>query len=468
MSDGKDLPRATDGQSHLMKQDLDTLDVSKLTPLSPEVISRQATINIGTIGHVAHGKSTLVKALSGVHTVRFKNELERNITIKLGYANAKIFRSFDEKCKRPVCYTSMGSNKEDTFVMNGFKYQLVRHVSFVDCPGHDILMATMLNGAAVMDAALLLVAGNESCPQPQTSEHLAAIEIMKLKHILILQNKIDLIKEAQAKEQQEQILRFIEGTVAEGAPIIPISAQLKYNIEVVCEYIEKRIPIPVRDFTSQPQLIIIRSFDVNKPGSEVEDLKGGVAGGSILKGVLKVGMEIEVRPGLVAKDQDGKMTCKLIKSRIVSLYTESNDLMFAVPGGLIGVGTKIDPTLCRADRMVGQVLGAVGGLPDVFTELEVSYYLLRRLLGVRMEGDKKGAKVAKLSKNEVLMVNIGSLSTGGRVIAVKADLAKIGLTSPVCTSIGEKIALSRRVEGHWRLIGWGQIRRGVTIKPTSN
>merc|ERR1712123_339308 len=87
----------------------------KLTPLSPEVISRQATINIGTIGHVAHGKSTVVKALSGVHTVRFKNELERNITIKLGYANAKIYRSFDKKCQRPVCYTSMGSSKEDTF-----------------------------------------------------------------------------------------------------------------------------------------------------------------------------------------------------------------------------------------------------------------------------------------------------------------------------------------------------------------
>ncbi len=242
----KPLPTTTTGQPNLAKQDLATLDVSKLTPLSPEVISRQATINIGTIGHVAHGKSTVVKALSGVHTVRFKNELERNITIKLGYANAKIFRSFDKKCQRPTCYTSFGSSKEDTFTMNGFKYELVRHVSFVDCPGHDILMATMLNGAAVMDAALLLIAGNESCPQPQTSEHLAAIEIMKLKHILILQNKIDLIKDTQAKEQHEQILRFIEGTVAEGAPIIPISAQLKYNIEVVCEYIEKKIPIPLR------------------------------------------------------------------------------------------------------------------------------------------------------------------------------------------------------------------------------
>jgi len=317
-----------------------------------------------------------------------------------------------------------------------------------------------------MDAALLLIAGNESCPQPQTSEHLAAIEIMKLKHILILQNKIDLIKEEQALEQHNQILKFIEGTVAEGAPVIPISAQLKYNIEVVCEYITKKIPVPLRDFTSEPRLIIIRSFDVNKPGSEVDDLKGGVAGGSILRGVLKVGQEIEVRPGLVSKDAEGKLTCRPIYSKIVSLFTEKNDLMFAVPGGLIGVGTKVDPTLCRADRMVGQVLGAVGHLPNIYTELEISYYLLRRLLGVRTEGDKKAAKVQKLTKSEVLMVNIGSLSTGGRVIAVKADLAKIGLTTPVCTEVGEKIALSRRIDKHWRLIGWGQIRRGITVKPT--
>uniref|UniRef100_A0A8B9E1Q1 protein-synthesizing GTPase n=1 Tax=Anser cygnoides TaxID=8845 RepID=A0A8B9E1Q1_ANSCY len=423
-------------------------DVTKLTPLSPEVISRQATINIGTIGHVAHGKSTVVKAISGVHTVRFKNELERNITIKLGYANAKIYKLDDPSCSRPECYRSCGSSTPDEFPTDipGTKgnFKLVRNRMLIDAE----------------------IAGNESCPQPQTSEHLAAIEIMKLKHILILQNKIDLVKESQAKEQYEQILAFVQGTVAEGAPIIPISAQLKYNIEVVCEYIVKKIPVPLRDFTSEPRLIVIRSFDVNKPGCEVDDLKGGVAGGSILKGVLKVGQEIEVRPGIVSKDSEGKLMCKPIFSKIVSLFAEHNDLQYAAPGGLIGVGTKIDPTLCRADRMVGQVLGAVGALPEIFTELEISYFLLRRLLGVRTEGDKKAAKVQKLSKNEVLMVNIGSLSTGGRVSAVKADLGKIVLTNPVCTEVGEKIALSRRVEKHWRLIGWGQIRRGVTIKPT--
>jgi len=314
-----------------------------------------------------------------------------------------------------------------------------------------------------MDAALLLIAGNESCPQPQTSEHLAAVEIMKLKHIIILQNKVDLIREQQAEEHWNSITNFVQGTVAQDAPIVPISAQLKYNIDAVCEYLVKRVPVPPRDFTSAPRLIVIRSFDVNKPGAEVHELKGGVAGGSILTGVLKLGQEIEIRPGIVAKDNEGKIHCRPIFSRIVSLFAEHNDLQFAVPGGLIGVGTKVDPTLCRADRLVGQVLGAVGTLPKIYTELEINYFLLRRLLGVKSD-DKKQTKVQKLAKNEVLMVNIGSTSTGGKVISVKADLAKIVLTSPACTEIGEKIALSRRIENHWRLVGWGSVQSGTTIE----
>lgn len=461
---------ASQGQtSNLIKQSLENLDATKLTPLSPEVMSRQATINVGTIGHVAHGKSTVVKALTGVLTVRFKNEKERNITIKLGYANAKIYKCSNEECPRPSCYRSAGSNKEDEFPCDRAgctgKFKLLRHISFVDCPGHDILMATMLNGAAVMDAVLLLIAGNEPCPQPQTSEHLAAIEIMKLRHIIILQNKIDLVKEAQAKEQFEQIIKFVQGTVAEKAPVIPISAQLKYNIEAICEYLVKKVPVPLRDFTSMPKLIIIRSFDVNKPGCEVDDLKGGVAGGSIIRGVLTVGQEIEVRPGVVSRDATGKFSCRPIKSKILSLYAEQNDLQYAVPGGLIGVGTKIDPELCRADRMVGHALGAVNSLPEIYSDIEISSFLLRRLLGVRTEGDKKAARVQKLQRGEVLMLNIGSLSTGARVTAVKMDLAKLQLNSPVCTEIGEKVALSRKIDKHWRLIGWGQIRKGTVVKP---
>lgn len=328
-------------------------------------------------------------------------------------------------------------------------------------------MATMLNGAAVMDAAFLLIAGNESCPQPQTSEHLAAVEIMKLKNIVILQNKIDLVKEKEAASQYEEILNFVRGTVADGAPIIPISAQLRYNIEVILEYICTKIPKPIRDFTSTPRMIVIRSFDVNFPGEEVEKLKGGVAGGSILRGVLKLGQEIEVRPGIVRRDNAGALKCIPIFSKIVSLFAEKNSLNFAVPGGLIGVGTKIDPTLTRADRLVGQVLGQVGELPEIFTELEISFFLLRRLLGVKTDASQKRAdRITKLTRGEVLMVNIGSTSTGARVISVKGDLAKVALTAPVCSSEGEKLALSRRVDKHWRLIGWGMIRKGRTINET--
>lgn len=453
-----------------LNNELHKLDLSDLNPLSPQVIERQATINIGTIGHVAHGKSTVVKAISGVQTVRFKNELERNITIKLGYANAKIYKCDHPSCPRPDCYRSYKSDKAPTFPCEREscpgQMRLVRHISFVDCPGHDILMATMLNGAAVMDAALLLIAANEPCPQPQTSEHLAAVEIMKLKNIIILQNKIDLVRESVALEQHKNIQDFVRGTAAETAPIVPISGQMKYNIDAVCEYICNKIPIPQRDFSLPPKMIIIRSFDVNKPGATANELKGGVAGGSILCGVLKIGDEVEVRPGIVTKSEDGSPVCRPIFTKVVSLFAESNDLPYAVPGGLIGVGTKIDPTMCRADRLVGQVLGAVGHLPPVYGEVEINYFLLRRLLGVRTDcaSTKDDLKVQSLVKAEMLMVNIGSTCTGGKVLSVKGNMAKIFLTKPTCTEIGEKIALSRRIDNHWRLIGWGEIIRGGVVE----
>lgn len=447
----------------------DNPDFTNMNGTSPEIIARQATINIGTIGHVAHGKSTVVKAISGVQTVRFKNELERNITIRLGYANAKIYRCDNKECARPGNYRSYRSDREISPKCEQpgcpGRMVLLRHVSFVDCPGHDILMSTMLSGAAVMDAALLLVAGNEPCPQPQTSEHLAAIEIMKLRHVIILQNKVDLMREDAALEHERSISRFVKGTAAADAPIVPISAQLKYNIDAVNEFIVNRVPVPVRDFAASPRLIVIRSFDVNRPGAEIDELKGGVAGGSILNGVLRLGDEIEIRPGIVEKLNNGQFKCKVIRSSVATLFAENNDLKFAVPGGLIGVGTQVDPTLCRADRLVGHVLGHRNALPDIYIELEINYFLLRRLLGVKTE-DKKLTKVGKLSRGEVLMVNIGSTTTGARVMNVKADMAKLLLTTPACTELGEKIALSRRVEKHWRLIGWGSIKEGSIIPPS--
>jgi len=277
--------------------------VARVTPLNPEIISRQATINIGTIGHVAHGKSTLVRAISGTNTVRLFREKLRNITIKLGYANAKLYKC--PACEPPDCFHSFNSAKPDSVVCEKCDNELIltRHVSFVDCPGHDALMATMLAGAAVMDAALLLVAGDQPYPQPQTREHLIAVDIMQLEHIIVLQNKIDLVikDKVAVMRQQEQIKESLnKGSIQ--IPIVPISAVLGYNVDVVVDYL-CRIPIPTRQFTVPPYMIVIRSFDVNKPGEDAETLKGGVAGGTILKGCLKVGDQIAIRPGKVSKSR---------------------------------------------------------------------------------------------------------------------------------------------------------------------
>ncbi|GKT35131.1 Eukaryotic translation initiation factor 2 subunit gamma [Aduncisulcus paluster] len=433
-----------------------------------EIIRRQATVNVGTIGHVAHGKSTVVKAISTVHTVRFKTELTRNITIKLGYANAKIFKC--PNCPAPSCYKSFGSSQPDKPPCDkcGSAMDLVRHISFVDTPGHDVLMATMLNGAAVMDAALLLIAANEPCPQPQTMEHLAAVEIMRLENIIVLQNKIDLIDIKEAKKQYKDIKAFLKDGIAKDSPIIPISAQLGYNIDIVNQYLVETIPTPSRDFESPPRLIVIRSFDVNSPGTEVRDLKGGVAGGSLFQGIFRVGQRIEVRPGLIAKKETGEWECTPIFSTIRSLLSERNPLEFAIPGGLIGIGTDIDPALTRQDRLVGHVVGSVGSLPSVMSVVEVEAKLLTKLLGVKTGKSERLKVVSKLEEDEKLLLNIGSTSVIGKVTTVETEQDSIKATvvltnTIVCCDVGEKVALSRKVAKHWRLVGWGRIIGGKSI-----
>ncbi|KAJ2225774.1 eukaryotic translation initiation factor 2 subunit gamma [Coemansia sp. RSA 485] len=442
------------------------VDISQFSATSLEVMANQATINIGAIGHVAHGKSTLVKAISGIKTVRFKSELERNITIKLGYANAKIYKCDNAKCPRPDCFKSFASNKPVQLPCKrpgcGGKLQLQRHVSFVDCPGHESLMSTMLSGAAVMDAAILMVAANEPCPQPQTAEHMGAIEIMKLQNVVIVQNKIDLVDQKSAETNYEQVKSFISGTIAEGSPIVPISAQFELNVDAVVEYLYRHIPVPMRDFNASPYMVIVRSFDVNKPGAEVDQLVGGVVGGSILRGTLNLDQAIEIRPGITFRDNQNGIVSKPIVTKIASLRAESNKLQFAVPGGLVGVGTILDPMLASKNRLVGQVLGSAGRMPSMYKEVVISYSLLQRLLGSNLEKCKQ-VKVKKLAKDEILQVNVGANKIAARVTAVKGDRAKLVLNKPACAERDEQISLSRKIDSQWRLVGWATIIQGKAL-----
>ncbi len=304
----------------------------------------QATLNIGIVGHVAHGKSTLTKAITGVQTQKHKKEKERNITIKLGYANAKIYYCLG--CNK---YSSQGS--DGLAIMECLycprKSALVRHVSFVDVPGHSQLMGTMLNGVSIMDASILLIAANQPCPQPQTEEHLAAL---KNNRVIVVQNKVDVIPQDKCIDHYNQISNFISGSPISSCPIIPVSAQRLMNIDVVLEHIMK-FPIPDRDSESPAQMMIVRSFDVNRPGATMHNLVGGVAGGSITRGTLRLGDSIQIRPGIMTA-KNGVVSCQPIDTVVVSLLTEKTPLKIAVSGGLIGVGTEMDPSLCKDDRLV--------------------------------------------------------------------------------------------------------------------
>ncbi|WP_456370565.1 translation initiation factor IF-2 subunit gamma, partial [Geoglobus sp.] len=349
-------------------------------------------VNIGMVGHVDHGKTTLVAALSGVWTDRHSEELKRGISIKLGYADAT-FR----KC--PKCEGTEAFTVEKVCPKHGVETEILRTVSFVDSPGHETLMATMLSGAALMDGAVLVIAANEKCPRPQTKEHLMALEIIGVDRIVIVQNKIDIVPKERVLENYQEIREFVKGTIAESAPIIPVSAQQRVNIDALIEAVEEVIPTPERDLDSPPLMYVARSFDVNRPGTRPENLVGGVVGGSLSRGRLRVGDEIEIRPGV--KDERGNYNP--LFSEVVSIMASGRNVEEATPGGLIGVATKLDPFITKGDGLVGNVVGHPGKLPDVLFEFTREVQLIERVVGVEEE-----LRVEKIHMNEPLMLSVGT------------------------------------------------------------
>lgn len=398
-------------------------------------------VNIGMVGHVDHGKTTLVYALTGVWADRHSEELKRGITIRLGYADAT-FRKCPE-CGEPEAYTT-----ERICPIHGVETKILRTVSFVDAPGHEMLMATMLSGAALMDGAVLVIAANEKCPRPQTREHLMALEIIGVDKIVIAQNKIDTVSKERVLENYREIKEFVKGTIAENAPIIPISAQQRINIDALIQAIEETIPTPERDLDSPPLMHIARSFDVNKPGTKPEDLVGGVVGGSLARGRLRVGDEIEIRPGI--RDSRGEWTP--LHTEVTSIMASGRFVEEATPGGLIGVATKLDPYLTKSDKLVGNVLGIPGNLPDVLTEFTMEVKLLERVVGL-----EEDVKVEKIKMNEDLMLVVGTAVTVAKVTSARDDVVEVKLKRPVCAEKGDRVAISRRIGGRWRLIGAGTI-----------
>jgi translation initiation factor 2 subunit 3 len=297
-----------------------------------------------------------------------------------------------------------------------------------------------------------VIAANEECPQPQTREHLVALEIIGIKNIVIVQNKIDVVDKQKALENYKQILSFIKGTIAEDAPIIPISALYGANIDYLIQTLEERIKTPHRDPTKPARLYIARSFDVNKPGTIPKDLKGGVIGGSLIQGRLRVGDEIEIRPGLKV-EQAGKTYYEPIYTYVASLMAGGQSFEEVGPGGLVGVGTYLDPYITKADSLVGNIAGKPGTLPPVQNEISIEYFLLERVVGTK---DLK--KVEEIKVKENLMLVVGPAVTLGVVTSVRKDEVHLVLKRPLCAEPGMRVAISRLISNRWRLIGYGIVR----------
>lgn len=387
------------------------------------------TINVGMVGHIDHGKTTLLYKLSGKWTDTHSAELKRGITIKLGYADTVIYRDKN------------GYNR----TQNG---EPVRHVSFVDAPGHEMLMATMLSGAAMIDAAILVVAANEGI-KPQTIEHVAALQAKKVKNLIVAQNKIDLVSAEQAKKNYLEIKELLKGKF-DDAPIIPVSAQQEVNLDKIYEAIAN-IKLPERNENAAPIFIVARSFDINRPGTRPSDLHGAVLGGTLKQGKLKVGDEIEIKPGRVSKEAN-QIRYNTLKTRIVKLFKGSNEVSELVPGGSMSIETELDMALGKADLLLGNVASLKGNLPDMTTSLSVKCSLFPEVFGV---GGHLKAEQIKIS--EMLMFSVNTSMTVGVVKKMKNNVIDVSLKIPIIPFKGDNVGIARNINNHWRLIGYGEI-----------
>ena len=421
------------------------VDIPTLKDLPKEPKDHKSVAIIGTAGHVDHGKSTLAEALTGKFPSTHSEEILRGITIFLGYTHLDIY-----SCCREENIVALTSNANKRCPSRADRHHL-RCYSILDHPGHEILLSTMLSGASIIDYGLVVIAANEPCPMPQTREHVAALEAMGVEKIIVAQNKIELVNEKQLLENYNEIINFFEEETGYGIPpIIPVSAAQKINVDLVLAAILEYFP-PKKSQLGGPSLMYIaRSFDPNRPGTPIDKLIGGVIGGALKSGELRVGDEIEIRPGIITEDNE---IIPLV-SEITSIRSDAGQpLEKAQPHMLIGIATNLDPTLTKSDGLVGNVAGRPADLPDITNKIIIrKIHMFEKIIGTKVE-----MKNYPLRKNEEILLNIGTSTTLGIVDSTQDDEAEIVLARPIAMPKGERVAILREIEREFRLVGYGTL-----------
>lgn len=411
------------------------------------VIKKQAILNIGCTGHVANGKSTLVRALTGIATQRFKSEKERNITINIGYAGCKLWYSpkTDE-----MQFT--GSKIKEELDSNGDKMDLVHHFSFVDCPGHEAFMNNMLTGTAVMDMAFLVEdVSSEVIPQVQTKEHLNALCNTGITDILVLANKCDLVKKSDLENGCDKIREFVEDYFEEDElKMIPIIAQKGTNTHFIGQFLRDKIASYDKDLNESLFMNIIRTFDINKPGISLDKYCGGVLGGSISSGVVKLGDYIQINPGIITKDKSGWVVTPII-TKVESLNCDNESLDYAIPGGLIAIGTTMDPYFCKSNKCIGQQITHVNYDPLIVECIDVKYNKFKRDESI------------SLDKNSSIKLGIGSNLVDAKIVEKSKRNLKLVLSTPVYLN-NMNITLISNYNNRCLVIGIGVITDYTKVK----
>ncbi len=388
---------------------------------------KQAEVNIGLFGHVDHGKTTLVKQITGKWTDTHSEELKRGISIRIGYADVSVY--FCEACERFLTEEKCSC---------GGKAVFRRRISFVDSPGHESLMANAVAASSIIDGALFLIAANEPFPQEQTKEHLEILKIIGVKNLVIVQTKLDLVSEEEARAQKEEIEAYFKKKLGFLPPIIPVSSTYKLNIDKILKAIELYIPTPKRN-EKEFVAFVLRSFDVNKPGTKPKDLKGGVIGVTINSGKISIGEKISILPGFIMEK-----SILPLKTEVVSLRDEELELKHASPGGLIAIGTKLDPYLTKSDSLAGNIVVKAGeeeGVKVIKGKVMLSYEVI----------DREDFENPLPKEGEPLLINVNTSTTAGVIVNLKKKIATVVIRKPIAVLGEERWAISRRIGNRWRL-----------------
>ena len=404
-------------------------------------LHNQPNFNLGTLGSVSDGKSTMIYQLTGIKTQKHSSEKHRNITIKPGYANLKIW--FCEDCNN---YESSSSDqKEIKCKCCEEPINLINHLSFVDCPGHAELILTMMGSVSLMKGAIIIVSASESVnKKPQLVQHLIASKMANINKLIICFNKLDLVSKEIAIERKIELDQLLEKLDIKPYIIIPTAFNKKLGIKNLLKAIMEVFPPKEKDTSDKSFFRITRSFDVNKAGIPWSEVNGGVIGGSLINGELDIGDEVEIRPGILSKGKDGKFISQPIITKILSLETDGIQLEKLNPGGLVGVGTEIDPYYCKNDMLSGNIMGKINTLPNVYNEVKLKYKKLDEFEG---KWDPKNG--------DTVFLQIGNVSVESRLAKFNKENFNFSLLKPACIEDGAKILVCRKDDGILKIVGFG-------------